>query len=273
MNLNLSERILKHKAGNGKSKTISIILLVLLIISGYIFFFSSQLIFGKNYDYEASLPGMEMALDSSHKIKLVRSDIDDNKNLLEYEFEFTNTNYDSSDEYKININSVNKKGKITSLKHNVVCSDSDLYVIRVQPPKKWIAISISVSILNDDMKLKSDKFYSDRNSLYSTVIKDELSREYFLKLDTKRNIETIETDIEKLVNDNISLELKIAEIDNSIKSLKEKMTYMTSEDLKSAETELQRLKHDKSSFKTQIDSNKKEIKELRHNIGILESKL
>ena len=113
MNLNLSEQILKHKAGKGKSKTISIILLVLLIIFSYIFFFSSQLIFGKNYDYEASLPGMEMTLDSSHKIKLVRSDIDDNKNLLEYEFEFTNTNYDSSDEYKININSVNKKGKIT----------------------------------------------------------------------------------------------------------------------------------------------------------------
>ena len=135
MNIKLPEIVSTHKSGKVKSKTVSMMLLVLLIISGYIFFFSSQFIFGKNYNYEASLPGTVMTIDSSHKITLVRSDFDKEQNLLEYEFEFNNSNYDSSDEYKININSVNKKGKVTPLKHKTICGDSDLYVIRVQPPK------------------------------------------------------------------------------------------------------------------------------------------
>lgn len=273
MNINLSEKTLKYKISNGSSKTISVILLVLLIIIGYTFFFTSQYIFGKNYNYEASLPGSEISLDSDHKIKLIRSDVDADKNLLEYEFEFINTTYDGNSEYNISINSVNKKGKITPLKHNVICADPDLYVIRVQLPKNWSAISISIDMTNVERTLSDEKFYSDKGSLYNTTIGSDSSREYFLKLDTKRNIEAIEKDIENLINENASLEIKINEIDNSINSLKEKMTYMTSNKLKSAETELQTLEHEKSSFNVQIDNNKKEINELKDNIQVLNSKL
>lgn len=273
MNINLSEKVSKYKIHNGNSKTISVILLVLLIVAGYTFFFTSQYIFGKNYNYEVNLPGSEIVLDSNHKIKLIRSDIDTDKNLLEYEFEFINTNYDGSDDYKISVNSVNQKGKITPLKYSVVCNDADLYVIRVQLPKKWKAVSVSVNKENSKSRLTDEKFYSDGESLYITTIDSDSSREYFLKLDTKRNIERIEKSIEDLMSQNEALELKISEINNSIHVLKEKMTYMTSDDLKSAETKLQNLRHDKNSFKTQIDDNKKEIKEMKDNIQVLNSKL
>ncbi|MCM1219454.1 MAG: hypothetical protein NC548_33665 [Lachnospiraceae bacterium] len=273
MDINLSEKILKHKIRNGNSKTMSVILLVLFIIIGYTFFFTSQYIFGKNYNYEVSLPGSEITIDTNHKVKLIRSDIDAEKNMLEYEFEFINTNYDGSNDYNIKLNAVNKKGKIIPLKHNVVCDNSDLYVIRVQLPNRWTAVSVQIDIPNIDKSITSEKFYSDKNSLYSTAISSDSSREYFLKLDTQRNIETLEQDIKNLENENNSLELKITEINNNITALAEKMAYMTSNEIKTAETEMQTLEHNKSSFKTQIDNNKKEIKELEDNIKALNSKL
>lgn len=262
-----------QKVNSSNAKTVTIISLVFFMIAGYLFFFISPIIFGTQYEFTVTLPGEEQQLESGHNVKLVRSDIDYSNNKLEYELYFINSNYDNKSDYKIDIRSTNKNGKITPLKTEVVCSDTDLFVIRADFTKKFEAISLTVSIQNEDGNNENCKFYSDKESLHSVNCSSDTSREYFLKLDTQRNIENLNNEIDRLTEENAALDEKINKIDENIKSLQERMSYMTSAELENANSDITTMTNEKNSSMSQIDNNNKQISEYRDNIQSLQANL
>ncbi len=272
MNIEILKKKIKTVSNSNRAKTSSIILLMILIISGYIFFFNSTKIFGENYDFTISQPGEIMTLENGHTVKLTRADIDTENNLIEYEFYFQNSNYDGCDNYNVDIKSTTRTGKISLLKSETICSDSDIYVVRAQLPKSWTAVVADITVKNTSNLTLEAKFYSDSESLYETSIEGE-TREYFLKLDTSRSIERLNNEIISLRDQNADLERKISEIDTKMQALQERMIYMTAEELKEAEINVNRMTSEKESSLKQIDDNKKLITEYANNISKLQEEL
>lgn len=272
----MNKEILKSKfqsvLGSSNIKSASIILLMIFIAAGYIFFFNTTKIFGENYDYTISEIGNVITLETGHTVSLTRSDIDIENNCIEFEFYFQNSNYDGYNDYNIDIRSTNKTGKISVLESETICSDSDIYVVRAQLPKSWNAVVADITLKNkDDLTLEA-KFYSNLESFYHTTIKGN-SREYFLKLDTERSIERLSDEIIALKDTNVDLEKKIYEIDSQTHSLQERMTYMTTDELKEAQTAINRMSSERESSLKQIDDNKKQISEYTDTISNLHNEI
>lgn len=272
MNIETLKMKIKTISYSNRAKTSSIILLMILIVSGYIFFFNSTKIFGENYDFSISALDEIITLENGHTVKLTRADIDTENNLIEYEFYFQNSNYDGCDDYKVDIKSTNRTGKISLLKSETICTDSDIYVVRAQLPKSWTAVVADITVKNtSDLTLKA-KFYSNLESLYQTTIEGN-SREYFLKLNTNRSIEKLNNEILSLMDKNTDLERKISEIDAKMQTLQQRMIYMTAEELNDAEININRMTSEKENSLRQIDDNKKLINEYKSNISKLQENL
>lgn len=272
MNIERIQSKIKSIAYSNTAKTSSIILLMIFIAAGYLFFFNSTKIFGENYEYTISQLGEIITLENNHTVKLTRADVDPDRNCIEYEFYFQNSNYDGCDDYNINIKSTTRTGKISVLEAKTICADSDIYVIRAQLPKSWTAIVADITVKNAENITLEAKFYSNSESLYKTKIEGS-TREYFLKLDTYRNIEKLGNEIIALQDKNTNLESKISEIESKIITLQERMIYMTAEDLKEAEINLNSMKSEKENSIKQIDDNKKLISEYTESISNLKNEL
>ncbi len=272
MNIEKPKKEIETTFNSNIAKTSSIILLMVFIASGYLFFFNSTKIFGENYDYTISELGEIITLENGHTVKLTRADIDPDENCIEYEFYFQNSNYDGCDNYNVNIKSTTRTGKISLLESKTICADSDVYVVRAQLPKSWVAIVADITVENTSELTLEAKFYSNSESLYKTTIKGN-SREYFLKLDTNRSIEKLNNEIVSLKDENAALERKAFEIDSKIKALQERITYMTADELKEAEININSMTSEKESCLRQIDDNKKLITEYSNNISNLQEKL
>ena len=260
-------------AGNGNTKTLTITLMVFAIVIGYIFFFNTTKIMGENFDFETAEIGEIIELESNHSVKLVRSDLDTETNIVEFEFYFQNTNFDGCDDYKIDMKSSTKKGSISILSTETVCADNDVYVIRASLPKSWYAIVADITVENKENTTLEAKFYSTEETLYKTKISSKTSREHFLQLDMKRNIETFQNDISALNNLNQELEEKVNTIDESILNLQERLSYMSAEELTDAQQQILSMVSEKNNVLTEIDDNNKTIKKYQDNILNLQNKL
>lgn len=260
-------------AGSGNTKTFSIILLVSFIAIGYIFFFNTTKIIGENFDFTVSEIGQIIELESNHSVKLVRADIDRNINAAEFEFYFQNTNFDGCNDYTVTIKSASKSGRVSILNSKVLCPDSDVYVIRANLPKSWYAVSADITLKNkEDLTLEA-KFYSTEETFYKTEFTSEPSRDYFLQLDMKRNIETLQNDIEALSKNNQELQNKIILIDESIANLQNRFSYMTAAELSDAEQQILSMTSEKNNALAETDNNNKTIKKYQNNISELQTKL
>ena len=260
-------------ARNGNTKTFIVITLVTAIVIGYIFFFNSTKILGENFDFQTASIGKTIDFETNHSVKLIRSDIDTETNTVEYEFYFQNTNFDGCNDYIINVKSATRNGRIYTLDTTTACNDSDIYVIRCQLPKSWYAIVADITVKNkEDITLEA-KFYSTEETLYKTKISSETSREYFLQLDMKRNIETFQNDIQALSDMNNELKEKVNTIDENIRNLQNRFDYMSTEELEEAESQIISMTTEKNSSLTEIDDNNKTIREYQENINNLQNKL
>lgn len=253
------------------ARKVSIILIVAVISIGYVFFFNSTKIIGERFDFEIAEIGKTITLENNHTVKLIRADVDMNKNIVEFEFSFQNSNFDGYDDYVISVKSTSKKGHISILNPETVCSDSDIYVIRAKLPKSWYAVVADITVKNKEEKTLEAKFYETDETLYKTSIVSDTSREYFIKLDTIRNIETLQKNIYSLEESNKELQNKISIIEKSIVNLQERFNYMTAEEFDDAQSQINSMISEKNSALKEIDDNKKSIKEYQDNILNLQS--
>lgn len=258
---------------SSNAKTVSMIILVSIIIIGYLFFFFSPKIVGESYDFSPSEVGSIITLENGHTVKLTRCDVDFSNKILEYEFYFQNTNYDGCNDYDVNIKSASRNGKILSLKTDTICSDNDVYVVRALLPKSWTAVVADITVKNKENEQLEAKFYETSETLYSTTIKHENSREYFLRLDTSRSIEILNNNINEIKQENIALQNKIREIDNNILKLNNRLAYMTEDELTAAQSDIEQITAERETAIKQIDDNKKTISNYQENIIMLQEKL
>lgn len=269
---NIQEKYTSAK-NKENARKISIIFLVAAIAAGYIFFFNSTKIVGENFEFETAEIGKTISFENNHTVKLIRADVDPEKNKLEFEFCFLNSNFDGYDDYVISVKSTSKKGHISVLNPETVCSDSDIYVIRANLPKSWYAVVADITIKNKEGKTLEAKFYETDETLYQTVIESDTSREYFLKLDTVRNIETLKNNVCSLENANKELQNKVLIIEKDIANLQERFNYMTSEEMNDAQKQISSMISEKNAALTEIDDNNKIIKEYQDNILSLQNTL
>lgn len=258
---------------NGQIKTFSIILLVAVILLGYIFFFNSTKIVGENFDFQVAEIGKTINFENGHTVKLSRADVDLEKNIVEFEFYFLNSNFDGCDDYSIEIKSSSENGHISISNPLTVCSDSDIYVIRAVLPKSWYAVVADITVKNKENKMLKAKFYETKETLYQTIITSKPSRDYFLQLGVKRNIEIMQNNITELTTHNDELKSKIQAIDKNISNLQDRLNYMTAEELSETEQKISQMTAEKNSALTEIDNNIKTIKEYEDSIVDLQYKL
>lgn len=257
---------------NSKNRITTIIIILVFIFGGYAFFFNSGKIIGVKYDYTPAEIGSTQQIEHDKKITLTRADYDEEKCVAEFEFAIDDNSYGEA-EYSVAMKATSKKGRITQLKTEVVNDDLDIYVVRAVLPKNSNVILTQITFKEKD-KTAAVKFYEDVNTLYSTSIdKNATSRVDFIRIDTERNIENLNSQIEKLQSDNTKLQNKINNIDDDIQKSKGKLAYLAGDELQSEQAKISSMLNDRNAALTEIDGNNRKIEEYKDNIFELQERL
>lgn len=257
---------------NPKNRITTIVIILVFIFGGYAFFFNSGKIIGAKYDYTPAEIGSTEQFEHDKKITLTRADYDEEKCVAEFEFAIDDNSYGEA-EYSVAMKAASKKGHIMQLKTEVVNDDLDIYVVRAVLPKNSNVILTQITLKEKD-KTAAVKFYEDVNTLYSTSIdKNATSRVDFIRIDTKRNIENLNSQIEKLQSDNTELQNKINNIDDNIQKSKGKLAYLAGDELQSEQVKISSMLNDRNAALTEIDSNNRKIEEYKNNILELQERL
>lgn len=155
----------------------------------------------------------------------------------------------------------------------MVNDDFDIYVIRATVPKNSNVVLTQITLKEKD-KTATVKFYENVNTLYSTSIDENAtSRVDFIRIDSERNIENLNSQIEELQNDNTELQNKISNIDDNIQKSKGKLAYLAGDELQSEQAKISSMLNDRNTALTEIDGNNRKIEEYKDNILELQERL
>lgn len=268
----MKNKIKPSSLQNPKNRITTIVIILVFIFGGYAFFFNSGKIIGVKYDYTLAEIGSSQQFEHDKKITLTRADYDEEKRVAEFEFAIDDNSYGEA-EYSVAMKAALKKGHITQLKTEVVNDDLDIYVIRAVLPKNSNVVLTQITLKEKD-KTAAVKFYEDVNTLYSTSIDENAnSRVDFIRIDTERNIENLNLQIEKLQNSNANLQNKISNIDDNIQKSKGKLAYIAGDELQAEQIKISSMLNDKNSALTEIDNNNRKIEEYKNNILELRERL
>lgn len=189
----------KIKAANVKLKRImknnhnyTMVLFALLVISGYIFFFSSKEIFGENKVLKFSDMNTIVKSDETNReITLTKWIYCPETLTMEIELSIVNKNYDGNDSYDYSI--IDRKGK--KYECNVVISAPTIQVIQIyNVPENFKELRLA---MNMGDKTELAKYYTNQNQVEGVdeiITYDSLNDYYIAKLD--RYIKQYEDEIE-----------------------------------------------------------------------------
>lgn len=190
----------KIKTANKKLKRImknnhnySMVLFALLVISGYIFFFSSKELFGENKILKFSdMNTIVKSEETNREITLTKWVYCPQTLTMEVELSIINKNYDGNDSYDYTV--IDRKGK--NYECNVIISAPTIQVIQIYnvDPKNFKELRLE---MNMNSKKELAKYYTNQNQVEvvdEIIIYDSLNDYYIAKLD--RYIRQYEDEIE-----------------------------------------------------------------------------
>ena len=229
--------------------------LLVVIVLGYVFFFSSGVIFKSNSGTTSTELNREITLRNS-KIIIKDMSFNEETKLLQVKISTNKTNINFANDYEfeaIEKENLNKKLNVEFL--NV---DDNNIVVFLNTSKKWSAIALDIKEKNSK-EVGEERIYVDKESC---AINNELER----KIKEEYMIENLEDEI-KIVDETIlKYQNEIEEMKTTIKN--------TEEEIKKLESEKEYLtEKEKMETNQKIDSHKNSLEKIKNSIIDIENKI
>ena len=255
----------QYKGRNYKSRKYNIALVVIVI--GYLFFFSSNSLFNSEGDVMSTPFNKEIALPN-YKMIMKNATYSNENGILEVNFSIEKTSVTFSGELLLEAKERNNPTK--KLDVNMINLNGKDYTVIVKLPKEWTTILLLFT--EDNESKTSAKFYVDRReSVEDKLLKEKSKKDYLLQT-VDEEIKDVNKQIEE---NNKQIEEKNKEIDqlkNEINRLEIDRKYLTESELIDMNTKIDSLYSQKLDTEKSIQELNKSNEELKAKIEKLNLK-
>ena len=179
----------QYKGRNYKSRKYNIALVVIVI--GYLFFFSSNSLFNSEGDVMSTPFNKEIALPN-YKMIMKNATYSNENGILEVNFSIEKTSVTFSGELLLEAKERNNPTK--KLDVNMINLNGKDYTVIVKLPKEWTTILLLFT--EDNESKTSAKFYVDRRESVEDKSLKEKSKKYYLLQTVDEEIKDVNKHIE-----------------------------------------------------------------------------
>ena len=248
----------QYKGRNYKSRKYNIALVVIVI--GYLFFFSSNSLFNSEGDVMSTPFNKEIALPN-YKMIMKNATYSNENGILEVNFSIEKTSVTFSGELLLEAKERNNPTK--KLDVNMINLNGKDYTIIVKLPKEWTTILLLFT--EDNESKTSAKFYVDRReSVEDKSLKEKSKKDYLLQ-----TVDEEIKDVNKQIEENHK---QIEELKNEINRLEIDKKYLTESELIDMNTKIDSLYSQKLDTEKSIQELNKSNEELKAKIEKLNLK-
>lgn len=239
-----------------------LIMTSLIIILGYVFFFTSSFLFGQNHKYAYTGLMQELTLNG-RRIKITRWDYSAEQKLMEVELEINNDTYDNIDKYYY-VAVTKPAGKIIV---EPIIQDSNFVVLHLKNiPNDFTEISLRMKV--------ADNSYTDILKMYNNI--DKVSKvndiqaltkdEYYINR-LSRTIEDYNNQISECNKNIEEYKTQISTIEEKISILESDKKYQTEQEIKETDIKIANNNSNINNIKQLIELKEQSIKELEDKIS------
>lgn len=262
---NEADELYKYKGINYKSRKYNLALVIILL--GYLFFFTSNSLFNSEGDIMSTPFNKEIAL-SNYKIIMKNATYSNENRVLEVNFSIEKTSVTLSSELILEAKERNNPAK--KLDTNMINLNGKDYTIIVKLPEEWTTVLLQFT---EDNEFKtSTKFYVDRRESIEEKSLEEKTRKDYLIQTVDEEIENVNKKIEENNNQIKEKDKEINQLKNEIDRLEIERKYLTESELIDMSTKIDSLYSQKLEAEKAILQCEQSIKELNGKIEKLKLK-
>ena len=264
-------------------RNIGLILIICIIFGGYVFFFSTPMMFKTSKDELLLTPiDKTITINSSHSVTVEDWQYSPDDKKMEVILSFDSSDNNPSEKYVYQVVSRNVYKNEKSVEYNVTYQSSTFASIMItEVPSDFSEMALYVGYIDKHAEEKNSEenteaafttLYTNKYAVQETEEIEPMSilQLYIDKLD--KNISGFEDEIEELENENSDLNVKKQDILQRVAELKESETYMTKADAEKVEEQIDSFETTYKSHESIIKSNEEKIDELKEKISDAEEK-
>ncbi|WP_373206026.1 hypothetical protein [Clostridium tertium] len=255
----------QYKDRNYKSKKYNVA--TIIIVLGYLFFFTSNSIFNSEGDIMSTPFNKEIALPN-YKIIMKNSTYSNENKILEVNFSIEKTSIIHSGELKVE--GKERKNPSKKLDIKMINLNGKDYSIIVKLPKEWTTVLLE---FRDESEAENKvKFYVDRReSVEDKALKEKTRKEYLLQT-VYEELENVNKNILENKNQIEEKNKEITQLDSEINRLEVEKKYLTDSELIEMNSKIESLYSQKLDIEKSVLQLKESIEELNGKIEKLELK-
>lgn len=255
----------QYKDRNYKSKKYNVA--TIIIVLGYLFFFTSNSIFNSEGDIMSTPFNKEIALPN-YKIIMKNSTYSNENKILEVNFSIEKTSIIHSGELKVE--GKERKNPSKKLDIKMINFNGKDYSIIVKLPKEWTTVLLE---FRDESEAENKvKFYVDRReSVEDKALKEKTRKEYLLQT-VYEELENVNKNILENKNQIEEKNKEITQLDSEINRLEVEKKYLTDSELIEMNSKIESLYSQKLDIEKSVLQLKESIEELNGKIEKLELK-
>lgn len=255
----------QYKDRNYKSKKYNVA--TIIIVLGYLFFFTSNSIFNSEGDIMSTPFNKEIALPN-YKIIMKNSTYSNENKILEVNFSIEKTSIIHSG--KLKVEGKERKNPSKKLDIKMINLNGKDYSIIVKLPKEWTTVLLE---FRDESEAENKvKFYVDRReSVEDEALKEKTRKEYLLQT-VYEELENVNKNILENKNQIEEKNKEIIQLDSEINRLEVEKKYLTDSELIDMNSKIESLYSQKLDIEKSALQLKESIEELNGKIEKLELK-
>ncbi len=221
------------------------------LLGGYLFFFTSNMIFPNHTKYMFTPPGQVANFSSTRTVTLERWNYSPAQKIMELIVTMENNDFDSNNEYQSSC-VINVKGKEYQAVMTPIINEENYYVMQIKNvPNNFSQATLQIKIKNDDTS-KTVKLYTNQDEIKLVDNITAKTKNEYVKEQTQDNMKQYKAVIVELQNKNDEILIQISNIKTANQKLEDDKKYQTENEI--AETN------------QKINRNNSEMKKLQENI-------
>lgn len=261
---NAINKINSIKLNIQRNQNISLYLVSVFVIIGYLFFFMSPYILPGHINVAATELMKTITCQDGNTIRIIRSDYSKQQNKIQFEFEVSESLLRP---YEFTVVVRNSSGKNTRHEIVPIMREQQIYVLNIENVSdKWRELQIEVIGMQNSEMAVMTKIYSNINSIkVHDNIPDKTITEY--KIDrTNLYISEYRQQIEQLETDNNAKWYEIGLLKELNANLEEQKKYQTDEEIKSTNVSIQSNVNKINNYAKEIIKTEEMISEYKKKI-------
>ncbi len=221
------------------------------LLGGYLFFFTSNMIFPNHTKYMFTPPGQVANFSSTRTVTLERWNYSPTQKIMELIVTMENNDFDSNNEYQSSC-VINVKGKEYQAVMTPIINEENYYVMQIKNvPNNFSQATLQIKIKNDDTS-KTVRLYTNQDEIKLVDNITAKTKNEYVKEQTQDNMKQYKAVIVELQNKNDEILIQISNIKTANQKLEDDKKYQTENEI--AETN------------QKINRNNSEMKKLQETI-------